>query len=174
MSDAAPQTLAEGRHLRLVRRDGWEWVERRRTSGIVAILACTPEDRLLLVEQFRPPVGGRVLEIPAGLAGDIAGHEDEELATAAARELVEETGYEAQHLELLAAGPISAGLCTEIVSFFLGQGLRKVGAGGGDASESIDVHEVPRRQVPDYLRQRQATGVLVDPKVYAGLYLAGL
>src|SRR5690606_33221547 len=86
----AREIMAEGRFLRMVREDGWEWVQRTRISGVVVVAAVTPEGKVLLVEQHRPPVGGRVLEMPAGLAGDIAGQEDEALETAARRELEEE------------------------------------------------------------------------------------
>ena len=92
---AKPETLAEGRFLRLVRRGKWEYATRKGVSGIVGIVAVTDDGRLVLVEQDRPPVGKRVIELPAGLAGDVSGQEDEELASAARRELLEETGYAA-------------------------------------------------------------------------------
>lgn len=163
--------LAAGRHLRFVVEEGWEYVERPRVSGIAVIVAVTREDRLLLVEQYRRPVGGRVLELPAGLAGDVAGHEGEDLADAARRELLEETGYEAGTMTPLAQGPPSVGVTSEVVTFFRAEGLRKAGPGGGDGTEAIVVHEVPSREVDAFLRSRAAGGLLVDPKVYAGLYL---
>ncbi len=73
------KVLAKGRHLQLVSRDGWEFAERPNVTGIVIIVAVTPEDNVILVEQNRPPVGGRVIELPAGLAGDVAGSEAEAL-----------------------------------------------------------------------------------------------
>ena len=86
------KVLAEGRHLRLVSRGRWEYVERPKVTGIVIIVAVTRENNVVLVEQNRPPVGGRVIELPAGLAGDIAGSESEAMEEAARRELLEETG----------------------------------------------------------------------------------
>lgn len=166
------KVLAAGRHLRFVVEEGWEYVERPGVSGIAVIVAVTRDDRLLLVEQYRRPVGGRVLELPAGLAGDVAGHEAEDLADAARRELLEETGYEAEVMQPLAQGPPSVGVTSEVVTFFRAKGLRKAGPGGGDGSESIVVHEVPSSEVDAFLRRHAAAGLQVDPKVYAGLYLA--
>jgi ADP-ribose pyrophosphatase len=168
------KVLGEGRHLRLVVEGGWEFVERQATTGIVVIVAVTEAGALLLVEQFRPPVRCRVLELPAGLAGDVAGQEGEELESAARRELLEETGYEAEELTALGGGPPSSGTTSEVVTFFRAAGLRRTGGGGGDASEAIVVHEVPRRQVHRWLGEREREGRMVDPKVYAGLALAGL
>jgi ADP-ribose pyrophosphatase len=164
------EILAEGRHVRLVRVDGWEWAERTGISGVVAIIAMTPEREVLFVEQFRPPVGARVIELPAGLAGDIAGSEDEDLSEAALRELEEETGYTAKRMERIGQGPISAGLTDELLTFFAASDLIQIGAGGGDASEDIAVHRVPMDEVHDWLVAKQEAGMLVDPKIYVGLY----
>jgi len=164
------EVLAEGRHVRLVRLDGWEWAERTGISGVVAIIALTPDREVLLVEQFRPPVRARVIELPAGLAGDIPGAEDEDLSQAALRELEEETGFRAQSIRRLGRGPISAGLTDELLTFFHAEDLVQVGPGGGDVSEDIQVHRIPENDVHTWLMRQQAAGVLVDPKVYAGLY----
>ncbi|MCC6751179.1 MAG: bifunctional nicotinamidase/pyrazinamidase [Deltaproteobacteria bacterium] len=167
------QTLVEGKHLRLVRSsNGWEHVERTNCTGIVLVVALTENDRMLFVEQFRPPVGARVIELPAGIAGDHVTHRHEALESAAQRELVEETGYRAESLVMLTAGPPSAGLSTEVVAVYGATNLRRVAPGGGDASESIVVHEVPLAEVHGWLLTQQRRGLLVDTKVYAGLYFA--
>ena len=167
----AAEVLFEGRFLRVKRKDRWEYVERCKTSGVVGILAITDNRELILVEQFRVPVNKRVIEIPAGLAGDIAGKENEALAEAAKRELREETGYEAQRMEYLAEGPSSAGLSTEVISFFRAAELKKVSKGGGDESESIQVHVVPLVGLKSWIETKLKEGLLVDYKVYAALYL---
>ena len=161
-----------GRYIEVLAHDGWEYVRRRNCGGAVAIVAVTDQKRLLLVEQFRVPLGGRAIELPAGLAGDAAAHVDEALATAAQRELIEETGYRAAELTALAGGRSSPGLTDEAITIFLATGLQRTGDGGGDASENITVHEVALDEVDNWLAERQQRGANIDFKVYAGLYLA--
>ena len=160
----------EGRYLVTLRRDRWEYVSRKGVSGIVILVATTPANELLFVEQHRTPVNARVIELPAGLAGDIAGQEDEALETAAARELEEETGWRPGRIQRLVGGPVSAGLTTEIVTFFRATELARVGDGGGDEHEDIVVHTVPLVDVEAWLDAKAKAGVLVDPKVYAALW----
>jgi ADP-ribose pyrophosphatase len=167
-----PQTLADGKFIRLVRQGKWEYATRKNVSGIVGIVAVTNDRKLVLVEQDRPPVGRRVIELPAGLAGDVPDHEDEELAEAARRELLEETGYEAARIERCAEGAASAGMTNEVITLFLATGLRKTGEAEGDGSEDITVHEVPVDGAVDWLDARAREGRLIDLKVYAGLFFA--
>ncbi|MEM8886343.1 MAG: NUDIX hydrolase, partial [Planctomycetota bacterium] len=105
------KTLAEGKFLRLLKRGRWEFVERVNASSVVAMLAVTRDDEIILVEQYRPAVRRRVIELPAGLVGDVDGDHDE--VRAAKRELVEETGYRARRVEPLVSIPSSAGLTDE-------------------------------------------------------------
>jgi ADP-ribose pyrophosphatase len=167
--NAGSDILYEGQFLRILKKGRWEYVERRKTSGIVGILAITAENKILLVEQFRPPLGKQVIELPAGLAGDIPGSEHEALAVAAQRELLEETGYEAGTMRYLTEGPASAGLSTEIITFFHALDVKKVEAGGGDAGEAITVHEVPLAGLELWLQAKRNEGILVDYKIYAAL-----
>ena len=164
-----PTTLAQGKRIRLVRRGDWEYVTRPGVSGIVAIVAVTDDGKLVLVEQHRPPVGKPVIELPAGLAGDEAGHEREDLATAARRELLEETGYEAADMTWIAEGAPSAGISDEVITLFRATRLKKTGKGEGDGSEKITLHEVPVGEVVQWLEERRNAGRLVDLKVYAAL-----
>jgi len=166
------RVLAEGQFTRLVAKDGWEWVERINTSGAVVVVAVTADRRVVLVEQYRIPLGRRVVELPAGLAGDVPGSAHEELAEAARRELLEETGYQADELEYLIEGPSSAGLADEVYAMFLARNARQVAPGGGDEAEQIQVHVVPMDEADRWLDERRAEGRMVDPKVYAGLYFA--
>ena len=62
-------------------------------------------------------------------------------------------------------------MSSETLTFFVASDLRRVGPGGGDDSESIQVHAIARDSVMDWLARRRAEGVMVDPKVYAGLFL---
>lgn len=160
--------LHAARFLELVAENGWEYVRRRNASAVVGIIAVTPAGGLLLVEQQRIPVGGPVIELPAGLVGDEQA--DEEIATAAARELVEETGWEPTACRVLTRGPSSAGLTSEISTLLLASGLRRISAGGGVAGENITVHEVPLATVPAWLAERTRAGVLIDHKIHAALW----
>jgi len=170
--DSETKTLYEGRHLRMVQRGGWEYVERTRSTGVVVVVPITEAGEVILVEQFRPPVEARVLEFPAGLAGDDNSREGEALEEAAHRELLEETGYEAGELEFLTEGPVSAGLSTEVITLYLARGVRRIAAGGGDGSEDIQVHVVPLREIWTWLEEHRARGVMVDAKLPGGLYFA--
>jgi nicotinamidase/pyrazinamidase len=166
------ETLWEGRHLSFVSKGHWEYVTRTKVSGVVGIVALTQDRRIILVEQYRLPVQASVIEIPAGLAGDLDGSEDEPLVEAAKRELLEETGYRAEKWTLLTAGCTSPGLTDESITMFLAEKLEKVESGGGDASESIEVLEVPLGDLASWLAAKQQSGVLIDLKLYAALYFA--
>jgi len=167
------QTLAEGRFVRLVKRGRWEWAERTNARAAVVIVPVTEAGELVLIEQYRVPLGRPVIELPAGLAGDTAGSEHEELVEAARRELVEETGYEAGTWRYLTEGPSSAGLATEVYCMFLAEGCRKTGPGGGDEREEIHVHVVPLDEVHRWIEARCREGMMIDPKIFAGLYFVG-
>lgn len=166
------QILGEGRFLRLVSQNGWEYALRPKISGIVVMIPITENDEIILVEQHRVPVGASVIELPAGLAGDIPGRENEALVEAAQRELEEETGYQARSFELMMSGPPSPGISSEIVHIYLATQLKKVGSGGGDDSEDITVHCVPCKQIQAWLKEKADEGALIDPKVYMGAWFA--
>lgn len=168
-----PTIIYEGEHLQFVNRNGWEYATRKRSTGVIMILAVNEADEIILVEQLRPPLGGSVIELPAGLVGDIAGEENEDPAEAAMRELLEETGYAAQSMERIACGPTSPGLSDETVILYRAVDIERVGDGGGDDAENITVHEVALRDAEAWLRQREAGGTFIDLKVYTGLYFAG-
>jgi ADP-ribose pyrophosphatase len=163
--------VAQTRHVRLVDRDGWSFAQRIGNSGIVCIVAATPARRLVLVEQYRPPVRQPVIELPAGLAGDLVGQANETLQQAAERELLEETGYVARDWRELITVASSPGMTDEIVTFFLADDLEKRTAGGGDAGENIHVHEIPLSTVECWLNESVSSGKMIDTRVYAGLYL---
>jgi ADP-ribose pyrophosphatase len=168
-SSSQLKTLYDGKHIKLVQRGTYEFASRKKSSGIVAIVAVNDRGKLLLIEQFRPPVNRRVIEIPAGLAGDVEGHEREALADAGKRELLEETGYAAREMKAVAEGPPSAGICDEVITIFVARGLKKTGEAAGDGSEDITLHEVPVARVRAFLKRKIKQGCLVDLKVYAGL-----
>jgi ADP-ribose pyrophosphatase len=168
--DETVETIAETKYLRLVQRGKWSYITRANANGVVCIVPLTDDDKVLLIEQYRPPVGCHVIELPAGLSGDLPNQADEALEESARRELLEETGYQAKHMRRKAVVASSAGLTDEVVTLFVAAGLEKIAAGGGDESENITVHEVPLAEVDDWLARAQIDGKLIDSRVYAGLH----
>ena len=165
------EIVKSGKYLKLVIRDGWEYVERVNCSGVVIIVSKTDDNKVVLVEQFRRPVGKNVIAFPAGLAGDEHGTEGEDLAEAAKRELLEETGYVAKRMKKLFVGPVSAGMCRDMVTIFHASGIQKIARGGGvGAWEQIKVHEVPLKSIDRWLKSQQKKGRLVAPNIFAGIY----
>lgn len=164
------EVLGEGRFLRLVRKDGYELVERTKVNGVVVIVPVTDQGELLLIEQYRPPVQSTCIEFPAGLSGDLAEASDEKLETAARRELLEETGYEAQQIKRLGTAAPTAGLTSELLTYFHATGLRQVAAGGGVENEEIKMHLVPKREVRRWLK-KESKRAIIGGMVYTGLYL---
>lgn len=170
MRQPSPKEIVhEGRYLRMCHQDGWEFAERTNAGSAVIIIAKTPENTLLFVEQFRIPMGRNTIEMPAGLVGDLDAADTLELA--AKRELLEETGWQADTVQVLMIGPTSAGLSNEMIAFVRATGLTRIHAGGGDDTENITVHEVPVAEAAAWLTQKMAEGYSMDPKLWAGLWL---
>ena len=175
MTDIAEETVYEGKWLRMKRRGHWEYCERThgRNGMAVIIIAVTPQDEVLFVEQYRVPLGARTIEMPAGLVGDLT-HGDaieDTLETAARRELAEETGWEPQRVEVLLIGPTSSGMSNERIAFVRATELVKVGDGGGVDGEDILVHAVPRAQAAAWLVQKQREGYELDLKLWGWLWM---
>ncbi len=164
--------LGTGKFLRLVRDGRWEIAERTNCQGAVAITAITDDRRLILTEQFRPAVNAAVIDVAAGLSGDLPDQRGEALLISAQRELLEETGYVSKHWKHLDDCPSSPGLTNEIVTHFLATGCRQTQTGGGVDHEQIIVHAIPLRTIRRWLKARAADGKFIDPKVYAALYFA--
>jgi ADP-ribose pyrophosphatase len=169
-NDAEPRIVYEGKYQRMLVRGTWEYSERVHAGGLAAIIiAVTPEDNVVFVEQFRVPVQARTIEMPAGLVGDV--NAGESIEVSAVRELEEETGWTAAHAEVLLIGPTSSGASNEKIAFVRATGLSRVGAGGGDESEDITVHEIPRQRAAAWLVEKMAEGYELDAKLWAGLWM---
>lgn len=181
MSVLGKKTLWEGKFLRSVlikynvrcnssnnveARD-WEAFERVNCDGVVGIVPFTDSDEVVLIRQFRPPINGFVIELPAGLVDSGEGFEQ-----AVRRELIEETGYEAGDVQFLAEGPMSSGSSSEILSVYLATGLRHVGIGQRDETEDIEVIPVPYKDVVARLQEMRQTGDHIDLKVYGMIEMA--
>lgn len=156
------QVVWQGRFITIKTRGKWEYVSRAR--GIrAAVIVAIEDDHVLLVEQFRVPLGKPCLEFPAGLVGDDV--EGEDFKIAAARELEEETGYCADRIEPLGEYYSSPGMVSE--SFFLvrAHGLTKVGEGGGVGDEGITVHRVALSDVATFIAAKREQGYAIDVKL---------
>lgn len=163
------QTVYEGRHLSMIQRGKWEYATRNTPKSVVGIVAITEDNRVVFVEQYRPPAGCQVIELPAGLVGDLQDQSDESALESAQRELLEETGYTARHWTHLGASYSTPGLTDESIELYLAEGLEKQHEGGGIEGESITLHEIPLEEIVPWLTQR---GMRTDLKLLAGLYLA--
>ena len=159
--------IFEGKRILVLERDDWEYVERKKATEAVAVIAVTKDDEVILTEQHRKPVDARVIDWPAGLVGDDG---ENDPAATAKKELEEETGFVCERVERLARGPSSPGITSEIVSLYRAHDVRRVGEGGGVANENITVHLVPLASVEKWLREREGEGILTDPKLWGGLY----
>ena len=164
------EVLCEGRHLVFLRRGSWEYVEHRTAPEAAMVVAITPAEEIVLAEELRPALNAQVVSLPSGLIGDEG---PEEAIDAARRELLEETGHEAPTWHRLARGPGSAGQSSEMVTFFLAEGARRTGEQSAHDRGKIRVHVVPIAQVLAWARARESEGAAVDPKIWAGLCLAG-
>lgn len=142
--DAETQ-LGAGQYLRLVERQGWEYAEHLCSSTIACVAALTSDLELLLVEQWRGPISTVAVELPAGLV-----ERDETGARAAARELLEETGYAGDPPRLLARSALSAGLSSCRMEFYEIMNATCVDKGGGSEVESLTTHTVALSAVRDY------------------------
>jgi len=157
-----PELMWEGKFVRALRRGKWEYASRSRNIGAVVILA-EHEGKVILVEQPRVAPDCRCIELPAGLVGD----EDPSatVESTAVKELEEETGFTAERIERLGEFYSSPGMLAEAFTLVRAHGVRKVGEGGGDHSEDIDVHLVPRAEVQNFIEQKRAEGIGVDAKL---------
>jgi len=152
----------EGKYIRIVRDGTWEYVER--CGGVHAVVILAEHDgKVVLVEQYRIPLGKRCLELPAGLVGDEdpdAGVED-----TAIKELEEETGFTAERIEVLGEFHSSPGMVAEGFTLVRAHGLRRIGDGGGNEHEEIEVHLVSRSDIPSFVAQKRAEGCAIDVKM---------
>lgn len=135
--------------------------------GGVCVVAIDPEDRVLMVRQWRHAIGGPLLEIPAGT---LDRHDDgsiEDHAGAAARELEEETGSRAGTWQYLGAFYTAPGFTSELMHLYLATDLRPADAGGlgPDEDERLELQAVPF----DEALARAERGEIADAKSIVGL-----
>ena len=129
------------------------------------VVARTPDDRLVLVEQYRHGLDALTLEVPGGVL-----EPGEDPAAAAARELVEETGYTGEHPELLGTIHPNPAIQNNVCTVWLIDGVRRTAEPTPDEGEDIAVVTVPRRQTPELVRR----GRLTHSLTLAALHLLDL
>lgn len=171
-ADTPVETRWEGRFVTVKQQGTWEYVSRSRGIHAAVILAtddATDGRHVILVEQYRVPMGKNCLELPAGLVGDDVAGEASELA--ARRELEEETGYSAANWRTVGEFFSSPGMVSESFTLLVATGLTKVGDGGGVDSEDIAVHRVPLGSIEDFVAAKRAEGCGIDVRVL--MLLAG-
>ncbi len=156
------ETPWEGRFIAVKQQGKWEYVSRTRGIQAAVILAIDQGD-VILVEQYRVPLGKRCLELPAGLVGDE--EEGESVETSAARELEEETGYRPDHVEPLGYFYSSPGMVSEGFTLVRATGLTRVSDGGGTPGEDITVHRVPLAGLGDFIAAKRTEGVAIDVRM---------
>lgn len=160
--DAPEETAWEGRFLAVRKRGKWEYVSRTRGISAAVILAVEGGE-VILIEQYRVPLGRNCLELPAGLIGD--DEEGEAAEIAAGRELEEETGYRADRLDDLGYFHSSPGMVSEGFTLVRAEGLTRVGEGGGVEGEDIVVHRVKLADVSNFVASKRAEGCAIDVKL---------
>ena len=156
------EVVWQGRFIAAKRRGRWEYVGRTRSISAAVILA-VDDGHVLLVEQYRVPLGRMCIELPAGLVGDDA--PGEAIETAAARELEEETGYRAGWIETIGEFASSPGMVSETFTLLRARDLEQVGEGGGVEGEDIVVHRVALAAAPAFLDARRAQGAAIDVRL---------
>ncbi|MEW9856730.1 NUDIX hydrolase [Novosphingobium sp. M1R2S20] len=164
-ADAPEEVVWQGKFITTRRRGRWEYVGRARGIHAAVILAVDDEDHVILVDQYRVPLGRRCVELPAGLVGDHDHNQGEDAALAGARELEEETGYRPGRMEVLGEFFSSPGMVSESFTLLRAHDLVKVSDGGGVESEDIVVHRVPLREITDAVERWREEGYAIDVKI---------
>lgn len=163
-ADAPEEVTWAGEWVTAKRRGKWEYVSRARNIHAAVILPLDGDD-VVLVEQYRVPLGRYCLELPAGLIGDDDGSEGDDALATAKRELEEETGYRAREWANLGEFASSPGMLSESFTLLRATGLERVGEGGGVASEDIVVRRVPLERIGEFVEQARGRGLAIDVKV---------
>ena len=163
LEDLPPAELMwEGKFIRAFRRGKWEYASRARDIRAVVILA-EYDGKMILVSQPRVAPDCHCVELPAGLVGD---HDPTAtIEDTAIKELEEETGFTAERVERLGDFYSSPGMLAEAFTLVRAHGVRKIGEGGGDENENIEVHLIARPDVANFLEQKRAEGFGIDAKL---------
>lgn len=168
MTDHSPNTerseiMWQGKYITAIKDGKWEYVSRPNNISAAVIIAID-DGHIILVEQYRVPIGKNCLELPAGLVGDHDSQED--VLLAASRELEEETGYQAKRYENLGEYYSSPGMVSESFTLVRAWDLTKTSEGGGIGDENITVHRVPISGMREFIAHKQSEGIAMDGKLF--------
>ena len=128
----------------------------------VDVIALTHDRRIILVDQYRHPVGRISTEFPAGTVDP-----GETPLEAIKRELLEETGYAGEDWSLLGSAPVWPSFQNNRISTFLALGVRRVGRQALDEGEAIRCHDMP---LDDFLSEVEAGRLELPALQRAGLW----
>lgn len=163
------EVIWSGRFISARRRGQWEYVSRPRgiRAAVILPIDVDPDGlkHIVLVEQYRVPLGRNCLELPAGLIGDDREQDGEGPLAAAQRELEEETGYRADNWEDLGEFCSSPGMVSEAFTLLKATKLTKVGEGGGTHDEQILVHRVPLERIRQAIAEFRERGTAIDVRL---------
>jgi ADP-ribose pyrophosphatase len=151
------ETIFNGKYLKMKRKhfktkngkkEVWECVERKIASPVfVAIFALTKNKEVILEKNYRVPLEGWVIELPAGLC-DKKGESEIETAR---RELLEETGYKAKKLIPIFKSPVNSGITNEEVRFYFAAEATLVSKPLTEDTEEIEVIKIPLNKLLDFI-----------------------
>ena len=139
-----------------------EWIKHPGASAVIPLL---PDGNIILVKQYRYPVGRVTLEIPAGKLDS----PDEDPIDCAIRELSEETGYSARRMRKLTSIATTVGFSNEWIHIYAATNLVK-GAQHPDDDEFINCVKVPLDEAVAMVRR----GEIFDAKSAVGILLLQL
>ncbi|MDA3963322.1 MAG: hypothetical protein PF961_21255 [Planctomycetota bacterium] len=166
--------LVRGRQLSMRRRGSTEFASRGHGSAL-AIIATSKANELVLVEEHKPALKSRVLDLPNGwVPADDEPVSDSHLMAIARRRLASCTGYLASSWRQEFVGPAAPAVCDEMVTWFRARSLERVGRSQSmmEIDPSVLVHYVTRDSFDGFLTARRSEGVIVDPRIYTAAWIA--
>ena len=137
-----------------------EWI---RHPGAAAVLPLLPDGNVILVRQYRHPIGKVTLEVPAGKLDA----EGEDPLHCARRELSEETGYTAEQYDKLTTIATTVGFSNEYIHLYLARQLSS-GRQHTDEDEFVNVVQMPLKEALHLVN----TGEIIDAKTIISLMMA--
>lgn len=128
-------------------------------SDAAAVVPIDAEGNIILVKQYRHPMGEMVYEIPAGLV-----EEGEDPLICAKRELEEETSFKTDNLKFVCKMASSVGFCNEMIYIYIADNLSQ-GSFNFDEDEFIEVFKF----TPSQIKNMITNGIIYDSKTLVGI-----